>query len=327
MQDFLYVDTDKVRSMLGQIEGGITESEHATDKNSKRRNSAGDLPHSEYQEWGNERYVHKSFGDSIFPRLESMLTSEGMIKDISSELTKSEYWTSANLRKENPPGSIIRLSALASIFDARYVASSFAGLSAAALGIKGLNETPTAPIPPSVKKKLPKTTTPKYIPMGGSNLEDDIPDFNLGGETEGGDSGISGQQLRSVIRLARGLFTPGLHLNLFPVEGEDFTVGARLQEGRQYLDSDPDVLFARYGTGQQKWTIVGSIGHYAEPQVDFSFEKFVDNDDNLIRGRTAKSINSFMGYMGSLGFLDLPQYPGFSVVPLAVYREIPRPKL
>jgi hypothetical protein len=148
---------------------------------------------------------------------------------------------------------------------------------------------------------------------------DEVPELGLIA-TEG--DSFSTPQLRSIIRVSRGMFTPGLHLNLAPTDDDAYTVGGRLQEGRQFLDSDPDILFARYGVGQQEWTLVGTVGHYASETPDSAPDdpSLVDGDGRVHRARMANFVNGHLGYLGSQGFTDLPQYPGFSVVPLAVYR-------
>ena len=43
---------------------------------------------------------------------------------------------------------------------------------------------------------------------------------------------ITPKLVRAIIRLARGLFTPGLHLNLVPTDDDRIVIGSRLQEGR-----------------------------------------------------------------------------------------------
>lgn len=318
IREFLYVDTDKVRSMLAQLEGGVEEEERTTDKKTKRSEGGvkGFLGH--YQEWGDERHVSKALGDLIFPTLEDSLESEGMIRDISQELTDPQYWNSGSLQSENPPGSIVRITSRGSFFDARYVATSFAAFSSAALGFQGLSQE-EAPSSRPAKKQQPRPPRTGEGPATASQLEDLVLNFDAA-------AGVAPHQLRSFIRISRGLFAPGLHLNMFPLGNLGHTIGARLQEGRQYLDSDPDILFARYGTGEQEWTLVGSVGHFAALQEspDFGEESFV-SDGKLQRGKTGRTINEFLQWMGAVGFIDLPQHPGFSVIPLAVYRQIPRP--
>ncbi|WP_149030445.1 hypothetical protein [Kitasatospora sp. MBT66] len=320
------MDTDKVRSMLAQLDGGIAEEERSTSRQDKRTEGGVKGFAGHYRSWGEERYVHKSLGDSIFPALEDALESEGVLIDISEELKNSDYWHSGRLRSEVPAGSIIRVTASGSLFDARYLASIFSSFATAFIGIQGMDPTAipsTPPAPRSAKKQQARPSRNEAPAPHIPQLEDGIPDFqNIAGT---GDQ-IGAPQLRSMIQLARSIFLPGVHLNLSPTGEDSCTIGARLQEGRQYLDTDPEILFARYGTSPQEWTLVGSVGHHASPSPAASPGAFemLNSTGSMLRGNTARALNSFIGEIGQSGFADLPQAPGFSVVPFAVYRTIPR---
>ncbi|MFD3436870.1 hypothetical protein ACFWU3_05110 [Streptomyces sp. NPDC058685] len=321
LREFLYVDTDKVRSMLGQLDEGVAEEARDTSRHEKRSEGGVKGFASHYQNWGTESYVSKSLGDTLFPSLENMLESDGLLSDVSEQMTDSDYWTSGEMENDYPPGSLIRITASGSLFDARYVAAVFSSFGAATLGFQGLGtETPAAPTPPIKKQQRPPRPPASSAPHR-PQLEDEIPEFVY---IENGEPAMDAKQLKSLLKVARGLFTPGLHLNLFPIGGDEVAVGVRLQEGRQYLDGDPDILFARYGTGEQEWTVVGSVGHYGRANVPMSESpQLLSADQRVLRARTAKFINNFMGLIGSQGFSDLPQSPGFSMVPLAVYRQNP----
>jgi hypothetical protein len=113
-----------------------------------------------------------------------------------------------------------------------------------------------------------------------------------------------------------------------PVGAEGFGVTARLQEGRQFLDSEPDVLFARYGAGLQEWTVVGSIGHYGVTVSGAVNNSGLTRADGTVdRSGFVRFINQFVSFIGTQGFVDVPAEPGFSVVPLAVYRVVARSSL
>jgi hypothetical protein len=99
-------------------------------------------------------------------------------------------------------------------------------------------------------------------------------------------------------------------------------VSARLEEGRSFLDSEVDVLFARYGVGLQEWTLVGIIGHHGTSEdVDFDDAGFMD-DDHVVRSRFSEYVSRFTKLLGQFGLIDLVQAPAFSVVPIAVYRVL-----
>lgn len=44
--------------------------------------------------------------------------------------------------------------------------------------------------------------------------------------------------------------------------------------------------------------------------------------DALDRAEMVKGINAVIAQMGDAGFVDRPSYPGFTLVPFAVYRPI-----
>jgi hypothetical protein len=138
LREFLYVDTEKVRSMLAQIEGGIAEEARETERRDKRTEAGVKGVGLHQQSWGSEEYVSKSFGDLIFPTLEEALTVDGLLTDISEDVASEETWTSGRLATEHPAGSIVRVSAPGALFDARYVATVLAGFSAAWTGLMDL---------------------------------------------------------------------------------------------------------------------------------------------------------------------------------------------
>lgn len=322
LREFLYVDTDKVRGMLAQLDGGVFEEERETTRDDKRSQAGVSRFVQHYQTWGSERLTQKSLGDALFPTLEEALESEGILQDVSQELSDVNYWTQERLRTELPPGTVVRITTQGSMFDARYVAATFTAFATAYSGLQGIGAVPQVPAAAGKggKRQQPQKRTSAATP-GTSQLEDAVPDLDLDEAAVGFGSNL----LRSLIRVSRGVFAPGLHLNLFPTDDDRYTVGARLQEGRRFLDGDPDVLFARYGVGKQEWTLVGTIGHYADAAgaTPPSTPDLVDDDGDVRRARSATFVNAFMGTLGARGFIDLPQSPGFSVVPLAVYRVTP----
>ncbi|MGC0211511.1 DUF6414 family protein [Streptomyces levis] len=324
LREFLYVDTDKVRAMLAQLDGGVAEEERETSTQEKR-STVGPRSFAQHlQVTGSERYTQKSLGDALFPMLEEALESEGLLKDVSEEVADLSQWTSGSIEKIAPPGSLVRITAMGSLFDSRYTASVFSAFASVALGLQGMGvnlEPDSGKTPPGKAKgrggqQGPKSSRPSQAPPD-RQLEDAIPDF-------AGVAGVDANSLRAIVRMARGIFAPGLHINLAPVDAGSVLIGARLQEGRQYLDTEADILFARYGTEPQEWTLMGSVGSYGPKDTSLPDFNFFGPDGTVNRARFADNINGFMKTLGGMGFIDLPQHPGFSVIPFAVYRAIPR---
>ncbi|MFJ8107113.1 hypothetical protein [Streptomyces sp. NPDC096132] len=322
LRDFLYVDTDKVRAMLAQLDGGISEEERKTTREGNRWTAGQHL-----QDVGSETRTQKSLGDALFPTLEAALDAEGLIRDISHEVADVDQWTSGRLKANVPPGSLVRIKANGSLFDARYLAETLAAFGAVNIGLQALGNgmTPRTSTPAGAKgrqgKQQNKPSNPKLSDSQAPQLEDIIPDFQIIGSDE---SAVNGHYMRAIAQVARGVFAPGLHMNLSPMESGEVLISARLQEGRQYLDSETDILFARYGTEHQEWTLVGSVGAYGPTETHVPEPTFYRSDGSVLRAEFANYINAHMRYLGSIGFIDLPQYPGFSVIPFAVYRSIPQ---
>ncbi|WP_435849497.1 DUF6414 family protein [Streptomyces microflavus] len=325
LREFLYVDTNKVRAMLAQLDGGVAEESRQTGRTEKRTTVGPRVAAQHFQGSSDETYTNKSMGDALFPMLEESLETEGILHDISLEVSNLEQWSSGELKKSYPPGSLVRVTAMGSFFDARYVAASFAAFASVNAGLAGLGFSldGTAPVPPKGKQGQGRPGGGKQSPAGKGaassspeQLEDVIPDFPPM-------AGITPKMLRSFVQVSKGMFSPGLHINLTPAE--DVLISARLQEGRQYLDSEADILLARYGAENQELTLVGSVGSYGSEETELPDQDFMKKDKTVSRGAFAEVMNSQMRNLGRIGFIDLPQHPGFSLIPFAVYRSIPRP--
>lgn len=323
LREYLYVDSTVVRGVLAQLESGIAESETQTEQ--KRKATGGGIKgFAEHtQSWGGDITTAKSLGDALFPRLEDALESEGLLEDVSGHLSTPGAWESGAMRKAMTPGKIVRITAPGWLMDSRFIASILTSYAVVNRGLENMEilERVTAPtVPPKVKAKQP----------GGANGYEELPGeaAALEGLIQlghiGGASGLQGAFLRGIAQVMRGMFRPGLHLTLTP-EGEGAgSVTLRLQEGRQYLDTDPDVLFARYGVGAQEWTVVGTVGHHALPTPDLAQSSFMEGE-TIRRANFARYVTGLGTTLGNLGFADLAQEPDFSLVPWAVYRTIGKP--
>jgi hypothetical protein len=249
-----------------------------------------------------------------------MLEAEGFLTDLSGELQSEAYWSSQAFRAQFAPGSFIRITARAHLFDARYLAQSFSGFAAAIGGFLSMFPEHVEAVKPTKGAKAPPRPPRVTVESPASQLEDAIPDFPRATFLEDVDS----KMLRSMVRLTRGIFMPGLHLVLSPVGDGGPTVSARLQEGMRYLESDAELLFARYGTEPQEWTVVGTIGSFGPALAPDSQQtpSFTTADGAMDRVAMLRIINSVLSQLGSVGFVDRPNFPSFTIVPFAVYRPI-----
>jgi hypothetical protein len=318
-REFLYADIERTKSLFAQRLGGVPQEDRVTES-ALRRFSVGFQSYlTAGRESRNETYEQRSLLDALFPALEELLETEGWLTDISDIFNGSRY---DDLKEVIEPGSIIRLTTDGHLFDATYIAEVLAGTATAAGGIVQLSGAPGGGGPPPRQK--PKGQRGKPAPVTGDDigprrLEEMIDDFPTQAFP-----GVTAEQFRAMVKLARGMFQEGLHLHFDPDGASKWTASARLQTGRQYLDAEPDILFSRYGTRAQEWTVVGTVGHFSEPPPSSVQTPDFAPGGRLKRSTFVSGVNSFLSYIGSQGLADAPSYPGFSIVPLAVYRMIPR---
>lgn len=312
LREFLYMDSAKVRALLGQLSEGVPEE--ARDTNRSAHSTGGGARGFAWHQADRteETQVQRSLADSSFPELERILEAEKILVDLSDVLVNSRAWTESEWRNATPPGSLVRIALGGWLFDTRYVTQLLAGFGSVMAGAQGLGVIPGKP-GTRTQEKQGRAPEPQ--------IEDTIPLFAAVDDGQG--QKIGREYLQSIVRISKGLFTPGLHLILMPDDTAEFAVTARLEEGRRYLDTSPEILFARYGIERQTWTLVGIIGHYPEDLGDSELViQDIMDGDQISRIRAAQSINAVMKRLGIQGFADLPRYPSFSVVPLAVYRTV-----
>jgi hypothetical protein len=319
LREFLYVDTDKVRSLLAQLDEGINEEVQITEKNQTKLSVGAKSILARDQDTALESSTVRSLADAVFPTLEEAMEATGYLVDLSESLQEPTFWEGP-LQDNFPAGSFVRITAPARLFDSRYITRIFAGVSATANGFFDLSPELAQP----TKGKGLGAPRTKSNPARASKPqpEDEIEDFPpaVFGEE------FAASQLRGFAKMTRGMFHPGLHLVLNPAGQVGLAVSARLQEGRRFLESDAEVLFARYGVYEQEWTVVGTIGsHSSSEDAAIDADKpFGARATGIDRAAVTGMVNTMVAMVAGTGFADLPQYPGFSVVPFAVYRPILR---
>lgn len=324
MREYLYVDPIAVRGALAQLDSGITESETETKHHSKRTGGGlkGFAEHE--QDWGTESVLTKSMGDALFPTLEDALDADELIRDISLEASDDDWWMPESLNARITPGEIVRITASGSLVDSRYFAQLMASFATTHRGLAHLEALPNAKPTTPPKRKGQQTASSKSsyspLPHEDSSLESSIPLGQMR-MTEDETDPLKGETLRGMVQVMRGMFQPGLHLLLSPSPSQNGSISVRLKEGSEYLESDPEILFAHYGVAPQRWSVVGTVRHLAQKAADMASPSFMD-EDNVHRAKFAQYANGMATVLGEVGFTGLPQRPGFSVVPWGVYRNL-----
>lgn len=313
LREYVYVDFDKVRGLAGQLYDGVPEK--ATKISARQKQLGFDLKLVSAQgQAGSEDAVERNLADSLFQDLETDLESLGLLVDKSEELQDAGGWGSSIF-----PGQIIRITAPGSLFHPNQMAEALVGVATASQGLSEMGI-----LSEEEQGGTPKT---KAQPQKGGNrnrkppiVEVRFPEDLLPTDETLPLLGVERGLLSGIIKVLRGVFGEGVHLHLRPAGKNGPVISARLEQGRQFFDSSPEVLFSRYGLHEQDWTLVGMVGQFGTSDVDSESPDITDENGNIVRARFVDLVASFMD--STSGFADLPQSPGFSVVPLAVYRGI-----
>ncbi|GAA1767040.1 hypothetical protein GCM10009747_29290 [Agromyces humatus] len=323
LREYLYVDTDKVRGLAGQLYDGVPE--RATNVAARQKSLGfdarvikGDIGKSDQDS------IERSLADSVFKDLEADLEALGLLTDVSELLAQLDQWDDIDTIAR--PGRIIRLSAPATLFHPSQMSEAMVGMATAAMGLGSIGiadseSEPPRPVPPSAKSTAQKKAERDARDAGKSERrypEDELPTVEVIPLM-----GIPRGTLAGMIQVVRGVFGEGVHLHGRPAGPEGPVVSARLESGRRFLDSSPEVLLSRYGLGEQEWTVVGVVGQLGSRVLPGQVDDVTNSDGSVNRAKLVDVVGTFLG--SAAGLVDLPQAPGFSIVPLAVYRLIGEP--
>lgn len=324
LREYLYVDEDRARSLVAQLVEGVAESkEEVVGEASKKSLSTPRLIALGAREESEERLVTSSLRDALLRDLEDLLDQSGYLRDISpGEVKDAAFWTAS---EDNlPPGRLVRLTAPGYLFPSEVLKAAVSGYSSAVHGLSEMgiltNDEPESAA--KVKPPGAKSSVEKKAQRRKDALRSSPGDWALEEALQPGDLPIEGldrDDLVGMIKMFRGIVPPGVHLTLVPIGPEGPALTLRLEEGRRYMDSSPEVLLSRYGPGLQHWTVLGVVGHHGDWE---KMEEVDASESSFSRAGLIRTTGQFLAQLGQSGFLDLPQNPGFSIIPIGVYRRI-----
>lgn len=322
LREYVYVDVDRVSGLAGQLYDGVPE--RATNVVARQKKFEVDLKLVRGGgQSGSEDATERNLADSLFKDLESDLEALGMLEDVSEVLSESDDWEAIDPAIR--PGRILRVTGPGTLFQPAQMSDAIVGIATAAVGLGelgvGVPEEQAAPLlPPKAKteaqKRAERTARQQPAPLAEPRFpEDYLPQVDQVPLMD-----ISRSQLSGMIKVARGVFGEGVHLHLRPSGVDGPTISARLEPGRRFLDSSPEILFSRYGLAQQEWTVVGVVGQLGSAILPDDVGDITNDDGSVNRAKFVDLVGRFLGE--TAGLIDLPQAPGFSLIPLAVYRGI-----
>ena len=350
LRDTLYLETERVRALLAQLTGGIIEGiiERSGDRTERKLGAkwlgieAGrtTLDDSSFE-------ATSTLHDAVLDIFEEAAIEAGVLRDVNAD--DPDVWLSGSIQSELVPGQLIRLTAPTQIVDAEHVGSemtrSLEMVNAWAMFQEALDPTPLPTpegVPPQVRKQQPKI---------------DPEAFHDAAITARGEAlmGVSFEGAIAVKVMFEKLLGSGISVRCFPcgTDHREIAITGRLSSAAGNLRDEHDALFAKYGWGASSWTLIAQIATIPEdpraideatkggsgqpvsepddmPAPDVAGSADLETDDGGAgeleepsRGDFEVAGIEFMKVLADAGLISAPRFPGITVTPIAIYREVP----
>jgi hypothetical protein len=316
-REFLYVATQRVKSFLAHMEGGLVEQTKAgqtdnvkADAQARLLGFGGGGAYS--HDW--KREEQKSMQDVVFSLFEDTADAQGYITDATDDYYDPVKWTEGSIQSGLEPAQIVRITCEVQMLDGGLFESRLERYLAMAdsLAKIGLKTDALKPIKgKSVEKQKEELLRKARADILGSTTEDSVREMH----------GFIHSFLGDDIAM-RALPCGEKHL--------EFGFSGALLNRADYIQDEREHLFSRYGTYMSNWTCVLQVStvpiredHKSEIQDEMSF---LLPSGAISRAATERGATEHLSLMEGIGLLDGPRWPTVSVTPLGIYRDVPKAK-
>ncbi|MBN9611266.1 MAG: hypothetical protein J0I11_18355 [Actinobacteria bacterium] len=322
LKEFLYVDIDRVRSLLAQLAGGIIEQVRASSANTMTGGAQALIlgiggrgeraSSSQYEE-------SRSLQDLTFDAFERLADENAYVTDLPPESRDAAKWQVGEIQSALLPGQIIRVNCEVQLLDAEFFESRVQRLLHLSKSIYSMQEGAASQYASRSSSSTKRTADNKAA----------IRERDAGLAAMMG--GISHHQLEAIVRAVRAFVGDSVSIRILPcgLGHLEFAFIGNLLGRREYIQEERENLFSRYGQAPTKWTTVFQVAAVpAEP--DAGSESYtaedttVDGSDQVLRSKMEKNAAGLLSYMEFLGIVEGPRWPSVSVTPLGIYRTVPR---
>ncbi|WP_432902475.1 DUF6414 family protein [Micromonospora matsumotoense] len=169
IQDFMYVDVPRVRSLLGQLYQGTPEKVEEVSEKLRRWGLGATLgiAKGEAGKQSIERNQEtRSYGELHFTMFEQAAEAAGFLHDISDVALVPPNWTNGTIQEVAPEGSIVRLTAASNIVDGHYFSEMVGHMLEA--NILGGRQKTAKSVYSMMKIMYPKGVVLRVMPCGAS---------------------------------------------------------------------------------------------------------------------------------------------------------------
>ena len=305
--DFLYLDIERVKSLLSQLSEGLVERviERSTTSGQAKAGAKifaiAELGGGVIREKAVEQ--EKSLRDYLYTLFEDAAAEAGLFNKFGS-LSQPSDWTGES-RHYLKGGQLLRITAPTRIMDAHHLGEllkSTIDLASALAGVMISED----------QAKMGAPQQEKVLRAAGESM--------IGGKQRVA-------QMLSMGRFADRFFGGQIVLRQFPcgLENADYNLMGILSKSEGVLQDNADALYAKYGYGLTEWTVVSQIANVPMPDSTAEAPGFGGDfmeGSQVQRHKFEEFIGQFMGFMQGLGFSTAARFPEISIQPLAIYHRI-----
>lgn len=358
IRDFLYVDVDRIRGLLAQLEGGVVDQVVERWTASRRSGLAGRLFGIEAsRDWLKESDVEhqRTIDDALLAVFEEAAQQAGLLVDVPG-ISDADRWADGEIHRRVVPGQLLRVEGATQVVDPPHVREEMERTLAVLEGLARFQEanepTPQPVVPPSRGGHKTRKT-------GAEEWTENVVVNRI--------EAMLGTPLVAVAAMAHmieRLLGGGIVVRVFPcgMDSPDNVLVGTLADRSGFLRDDRATLFAKYGWSPSQWTVVSQIatvprppekatsadgesssdseelsrllGGASKPEADqtdtssgtdVTDEESGDDDSSPSRADIEQLAVSFMGVLAETGLTDVPRFPGLTMSPLAIYRDVATP--
>lgn len=345
LKEFLYVDVTRVRSLLGQLDDGVVEGvvqkhdlTHGGDIGFRAAWLQAKLVGSSSESAEESR----STEDILFTVFEESAESEGIIRTVApSEIGSESEWMSSEIHGQFTEGEIIRLTNPMSFVDPAFFRARIGRFISMTQQIKGIQaaehdkaatairDAATAELEEQLRGvQRDQRSHAKRLAM--AEVDRRIAELTIGVESQ---FESIGEEIAPVVELVQ-TFLPSDAISVrFQACGQDrpeLAFSGSLLGRAEYIQLERDALFSRYGSVLNGWTSIVQIASIPSESDGVSarqpsFRGIVGSDGSGInRPALEQTLVSVLGMLEATGIAEGPRWPGISVIPLGIYRIVPR---
>lgn len=343
IREFLYVDVQRTRSLLAQLEDGVVEQY-------VRRTAlddAGELGATVFGiggkgTWGTHESHEesRSLMDLTAVVFEEAAASQGLVVDIEPS-NQVEEWASGEAHQALREGEILRVTGDLLITDPEYIGARFAALDGfmadliemqvgiAMDALRVMRDTEVEKLQRQMRSA--NSNQRKQFERKLRALEEEM-EAEARKKVEAEIGAKSVDQMRSIMKVMQSFIGGTISVRMLAcgVDHPESGFAGSLLGRDEYLQREREELYSRYGSVLSGWTALMQIAHIPSGAATASARDSAASEwgdlaagGNINRAAFEGAAAKLLQMMESIGVAEGPRWPTISVIPLAIYRPVP----